>query len=89
MQQIESGAAFNDIAFQPQLPLRNDSKERKDSDGGTRIKPDKLDMSATGLIDSQSSPKKKLNSRVLYCDILGSDGTLPLGCRNQEGNKDK
>ncbi|KAF7900848.1 hypothetical protein EAF00_003069 [Botryotinia globosa] len=74
----DSAAALNDVAFQPQLPLRHDTRERKDSDGGTRIKPDKLDMSATGLIDSQSSAKKKLNSRVLYCDILGPDGTLWL-----------
>ncbi|TGO47287.1 hypothetical protein BCON_0285g00120 [Botryotinia convoluta] len=86
---IKLAAASNDDAPQSQLPLRNDNKDQQDSAGGTRIKPDKLDTSANGSIDSQSSPKKKPNSRVLFCDILGPDGTpwLPKLGRKQRQMK--
>ncbi|KAF7886818.1 uncharacterized protein EAF02_003465 [Botrytis sinoallii] len=72
---IEPAAVFNDVASQSQLPLRHDNKEQQNSNRGTRINPDKLGMSAAGSIDSQRSPKKKPNGRVLICDILGPDGT--------------
>ncbi|TGO36127.1 hypothetical protein BHYA_0135g00330 [Botrytis hyacinthi] len=86
---IQSAPASNDGALQSQNPLRHDNKEQKDSEDGTRIKPEKLDMSATGSIDSQSSPKKKPNGRVLYCDILGPYRTpwLPKLGRKQRQMK--
>ncbi|TEY49387.1 hypothetical protein BOTCAL_0287g00120 [Botryotinia calthae] len=65
---IESAAPFDDDAPQNQLQLRH-------SAGRTITNPDKLDMSATGSIDSHSAPNKKPNGRVLFCDILGPDGT--------------
>ncbi|KAF5874691.1 uncharacterized protein Bfra_004706 [Botrytis fragariae] len=86
---IESAATSNDDAPQSRLPLRHNNNEQQDSVGDTRIKSDKLEMSANDSTDSQSSPKKKTNGRVLYCDILGPDGTpwLPKLSRKQRQMK--
>ncbi|TGO20612.1 hypothetical protein BPAE_0281g00120 [Botrytis paeoniae] len=75
---IELAAVSNDDAPQSQLPLRHDNQKQPDSNGGTRINLDKSDVSATRSIDSKSSPKKKPNGRVLYCNIpCGGNVNIP------------